>query len=102
MVVTLLQAERYGTPLAQSLRVLSDESREERAMQAEEKAARLPALLTVPMIIFNLPPLFVVLIGPAIMRPTAPLSQTQGLSQAHTRPPRQAHPQPENTTTPPH
>lgn len=68
MVGTLLQAERYGTPLAQSLRVLSAESREERAMKAEEKAARLPALLTVPMIIFILPPLFVVLIGPAILR----------------------------------
>lgn len=68
MVGTLLQAERYGTPLAQSLRVLSAESREERAMKAEEKAARLPALLTVPMIVFILPPLFVVLIGPAILR----------------------------------
>ena len=68
MVGTLLQAERYGTPLAQSLRVLSHESREERAMKAEEKAARLPALLTVPMIVFILPPLFVVLIGPAILR----------------------------------
>ena len=68
MVGTLLQAERYGTPLAQSLRVLSSESREERAMKAEEKAARLPALLTVPMIVFILPPLFVVLIGPAALR----------------------------------
>ena len=68
MVGTLLQAERYGTPLAHSLRVLSAESREERAMKAEEKAARLPALLTVPMIVFILPPLFVVLIGPAALR----------------------------------
>ena len=68
MVGTLLQAERYGTPLAQSLRVLSAESREERAMKAEEKAARLPALLTVPMILFILPPLFIVLIGPAALR----------------------------------
>lgn len=68
MVGTLLQAERYGTPLAQSLRVLSSESREERAMKAEEKAARLPALLTVPMIVFILPPLFIVLIGPAALR----------------------------------
>lgn len=68
MVSTLLQAERYGTPLAHSLRVLSAESREERAMKAEEKAARLPALLTVPMIVFILPPLFVVLIGPAALR----------------------------------
>ena len=67
MVNTLMQAERYGTPLAQSLRVLSQESRDERMMKAEEKAARLPALLTVPMILFILPPLFIVLIGPAII-----------------------------------
>ncbi|GAB4369310.1 MAG: type II secretion system F family protein [Kiloniellaceae bacterium] len=75
MVGTLLQAERYGTPLAQSLRVLSAESREERAMKAEEKAARLPALLTVPMIIFILPPLFIVLIGPAALRTVDALSK---------------------------
>ena len=75
MVGTLLQAERYGTPLAQSLRVLSAESREERAMKAEEKAARLPALLTVPMIVFILPPLFVVLIGPAALRTMDALSK---------------------------
>lgn len=74
MVGMLLQAERYGTPLAQSLRVLSAESREERAMKAEEKAARLPALLTVPMIIFILPPLFIVLIGPAALRTIDALS----------------------------
>lgn len=67
MVNTVAQAERYGTPLAHSLRVLSAESREERILKAEEKAARLPALLTVPMIIFILPPLFVVLLGPAAL-----------------------------------
>lgn len=65
MVSTLMQAERYGTPLAHSLRVLSQEQRDERMMKAEEKAARLPAMLTVPMILFILPPLFIVLIGPA-------------------------------------
>ena len=67
MVNTLLQAERYGTPLAHSLRVLSAESRTERVLKAEEKAARLPAMMTVPMIIFILPPLFVVLLGPAAL-----------------------------------
>ena len=67
MVNTLMQAEKYGTPLAQSLRIMSAESRNERLMKAEEKAARLPALLTVPMIIFVLPPLFVVLLGRAIL-----------------------------------
>lgn len=65
LVNTLMQSERYGTPLTHSLRVLSKEMRDERILKAEEKAARLPALLTVPMIIFILPPLFVVLIGPA-------------------------------------
>ena len=65
LVNSLVQSERYGTPLAQSLRVLASESRHERVMKAEEKAARLPAMLTVPMIVFILPPLFIVLIGPA-------------------------------------
>ncbi|HWA41732.1 MAG TPA: type II secretion system F family protein [Hypericibacter adhaerens] len=68
LVNNLLQSDKYGTPLAQSLRVLSAEFREERMMRAEEKAARLPALMTVPMIVFILPPLFIVLIGPAILR----------------------------------
>ena len=68
MVNNLLQADKYGTPIAQALRVLSAEFREERMLKAEEKAARLPAMLTVPMIIFILPPLFVVLLGPAVLR----------------------------------
>ena len=67
MVNTLSQTEKYGTPLSESLRVLAAELRTERMLKAEEKAARLPATLTVPMILFILPPLFVVLIGPAIM-----------------------------------
>ena len=68
VVNTLLQTEKYGTPIAQSLRVLSSEFRNERMMRAEEKAARLPAVMTVPLIIFILPPLFIVLLGPAILR----------------------------------
>lgn len=68
LVSTLAQAEKYGTPLAQSLRVLAREMRDERLMKAEEKAARLPATLTVPMVVFILPSLFIVLIGPAILR----------------------------------
>ena len=68
LVNTLQQTEKYGTPLAQSLRVLSAEFRDQRMMRAEEKAARLPAIMTVPMIIFILPALFVVLIGPAIIK----------------------------------
>jgi len=65
---TLIQTEKYGTPLTQALRVLSAEMREERIMAAEAKAAKLPATLTVPMILFILPPLFVVLIGPAALK----------------------------------
>lgn len=65
VITTLVQSERYGTPLAAALRVLSAEFRNDRMMAAEEKAARLPAILTVPLILFILPTLFVVLLGPA-------------------------------------
>ena len=68
VINTLMQTERYGTPLAHSLRVLAAEFRDDRMMKAEEKAARLPAIMTVPMILFILPCLFVVLIGPAIIQ----------------------------------
>lgn len=68
LVNSLLQTERYGTPLAQALRVLASEMRVNRLMIAEEKAARLPAILTVPMILFILPALFVPLIGPAVLQ----------------------------------
>jgi tight adherence protein C len=61
----LQQTAKFGTPLAQSLRVLASEMRTARMTRAEEKAARLPALLTVPMILFILPTLFIVLLGPA-------------------------------------
>jgi tight adherence protein C len=74
LVNTLIQTEKYGTPLAQALRVLSAEMREERMMRSEEKAARLPAILTVPMIVFILPPLFVVLIGPAALKVVSALA----------------------------
>lgn len=67
VVNTLVQTEKYGTPLSQSLRVLANEFRNQRMLRAEEKAARLPATLTVPMIVFILPVLFVVLAGPAII-----------------------------------
>lgn len=67
LVNTLFQAEKYGTPLAQALRVLAGEMREDRMMRAEEKAARLPAIMTVPLIVFILPALFIVLLGPAII-----------------------------------
>lgn len=66
-VNTMIQAEKYGTPLARAFKVLSQEQRTERMMRAEEKAGRLPATMTVPMMLFILPALFVVLIGPAIL-----------------------------------
>ncbi|AZN69947.1 type II secretion system F family protein [Georhizobium profundi] len=63
----LIQAERYGTPIAQALRVLAQESRDQRMTEAEKKAAALPPKLTVPMILFFLPVLFGVILGPAII-----------------------------------
>ena len=65
VVTTMIQTEKYGTPLASALRVLSAEFRNERMMRAEEKAARLPAIMTIPLILFILPTLFVVILGPA-------------------------------------
>jgi len=64
----LIQAERYGTPVAQALRVLAQENRDMRMNEAEKKANALPPKLTVPMIVFFLPVLFVVILGPAIMQ----------------------------------
>ena len=65
VVTTMIQTEKYGTPLASALRVLSAEFRNERMMRAEEKAARLPAIMTIPLICFILPVLFIVILGPA-------------------------------------
>jgi len=65
VTTTMIQTEKYGTPLASALRVLSAEFRHARMMRAEEKAARLPAIMTVPLILFILPTLFVVILGPA-------------------------------------
>jgi tight adherence protein C len=69
--LALQQAERYGTPLAQTLRVLAQENRDMRMSEAEKKAAALPPKLTVPMILFFLPVLFVVIMGPAGIRVAA-------------------------------
>jgi len=67
LAIALNQAEKYGTPMGQALRVTATENREMRFQSAEKKAAALPAKLTVPMIIFFLPCLFVVIGGPAAM-----------------------------------
>jgi len=68
VVTAMIQAERYGTPLGTALRVMAKENRDLRLAAAEKKAAALPAQLTVPMILFFLPVLFVVILGPAIMK----------------------------------
>ena len=68
IATALIQAERYGTPLGQALRVLSQESRDQRMSEAEKKAAGLPPKLTVPMILFFLPVLFVVIMTPALIQ----------------------------------
>ncbi|MDP2118903.1 MAG: type II secretion system F family protein [Hoeflea sp.] len=64
----LIQSERYGTPIAQALRVLAQESRDQRMNEAEKKAAALPPKLTVPMILFFLPVLIGVILGPAAIQ----------------------------------
>lgn len=68
VVTALIQAERYGTPLGDALRVMAQESRDLRMNEAEKKAAALPPKLTVPMILFFLPVLFAVILGPAIIQ----------------------------------
>jgi tight adherence protein C len=68
VATAMIQAEKYGTPLGNALRVMSKENRDLRLAAAEKKAAALPAQLTVPMILFFLPVLFVVILGPAIIQ----------------------------------
>ena len=68
VVTSLIQSERYGTPLGTALRVMAQENRDMRMQAAEKKAAGLPPKLTVPMILFFLPVLFVVILGPAAIR----------------------------------
>ena len=67
VVTAMIQAERYGTPLGTALRVLAEENRKDRMSEAEKKAAALPPKLTVPMILFFLPVIFVVILGPAVI-----------------------------------
>ena len=67
-MTSLIQAEKYGTPVGQSLRVLAQENRDMRMSEAEKKAAALPPKLTVPMILFFLPVLFAVIITPAAIQ----------------------------------
>lgn len=66
-VNVITQTEKYGTPIAQALRTLAKEFRTQRMLRAEQKAARLPAMMTVPMIVFILPTMFIIVIAPAII-----------------------------------
>ncbi|RUT28200.1 type II secretion system F family protein [Arsenicitalea aurantiaca] len=68
VMTALIQSDRYGTSVGQALRVMAEEGREQRLMEAEKKAAALPPKLTVPLILFFLPVLFIVIISPAIIR----------------------------------
>src|SRR5690606_28086132 len=68
VMTALIQAERYGTSVGTSLRVMAEEGRESRMMEAEKKAAALPPKLTVPLIVFFLPVLFIVIIAPAVIK----------------------------------
>jgi tight adherence protein C len=68
VATALIQAERYGTPVGQALRVMAKENRDMRMADAEKKAAALPPALTVPMIVFFLPVLFIVILGPAAIQ----------------------------------
>ncbi len=72
VVTSLIQSERYGTPLGTALRVLAQENRDSRMSEAERKAASLPPKLTVPMILFFLPVIFVVILAPALIMVLAP------------------------------
>nr|WP_210341458.1 type II secretion system F family protein [Methylopila capsulata] len=68
VATALIQADKYGTPVSQALRVLGQESRDMRMADAEKKAAALPPKLTVPMIVFFLPVIFIVILGPAVIQ----------------------------------
>jgi tight adherence protein C len=68
LVSILIQTEKYGTPVSQALRILAKEFRTQRMLRAEQKAARLPAIMTVPMILLILPTMFIIVIAPAMIR----------------------------------
>jgi tight adherence protein C len=71
LVTTLLQSERFGTSLTDTLRVLSEDARNTRLMMAETIAGRLPVLMTIPMIVLMMPALFIVILAPAVMKTLA-------------------------------
>lgn len=68
VISNIIQAEQYGTPIAQTMRVVSEQFRKDRLVEAEERAARLPVLLTLPMMTLIFPCLYIVIMGPAIIK----------------------------------
>jgi tight adherence protein C len=68
LVASLIQAEKFGTSLIDTMRQIAEEQRTDRMMQAEAKAARLPAMITMPLIFFILPGLFMIILGPAYVK----------------------------------
>jgi tight adherence protein C len=79
VMTALIQADRYGTSVGQALRVMAEEGREARMMEAEKKAASLPPKLTVPLILFFLPVLFIVIMAPALIKVFGgPVASTMG------------------------
>jgi tight adherence protein C len=78
VMTALIQADRYGTSVGQALRVMAEEGREMRMMDAEKKAASLPPKLTVPLILFFLPVLFIVIIAPAMIKIFGPGGAASG------------------------
>src|SRR5262249_14416927 len=97
--LALQQAERYGTSLAQTLRVLAQENRDMSMTEAEKKAAALPPKLTVPMILFFLPVLFVVILGPAAIRVMATQEEQENPQRTQAQP-QQQQPKPQAAPTP--
>jgi len=79
VMTAMIQSERYGTPLGNALRVMAKENRDLRMSAAGKKGAALPAQLTVPMILFFLPVLFIVILGPAAIHVTDILKNTPAL-----------------------
>ena len=67
LTITMNQAEKYGTSLSQALRTIAAEGRRTRMLRIEEKAARLPALMSLPLMVFVLPPCAVIVVGPAMV-----------------------------------
>ena len=68
IVANIIQAEQYGTPIAQTMRVIAEQFRQDRLVEAEERAAKLPALLSLPMMVFIFPCIYIVIIGPAAIK----------------------------------